>query len=125
MKEEELLRNENDNNSIGGTEDEGEEDEEVDDFGLKDIALGESKMRRSLNTVTVNKRSAITGRVRVYGSVAAGDKEDSLESDLDLDGEDDASDLDSEDEIELMNLANDDKKKQDSKTGQNDSDNDF
>jgi hypothetical protein len=32
-------------------------------------------------------------------------KDDSLDSDLDLEGDDDASDLDSEDEMELMNLT--------------------
>lgn len=144
MKQEEMLRTETENGSIdeigaADDDDDDEEEEETDDIGPpKDLGIGTGRMRRSMiNTVTVNKRSAATGRVRVFGSMAGGDKEDSLDSDLDLEGDEDASDLDSEDEMELMNLTNDDRKRASNpepfakkaantaNNGNNDSDNDF
>lgn len=51
----------------------------------------------------ISKRMA-TGKITVRGSIPATDQDDSLDSDLDLEGEE-GSDLDSEDELELMNLA--------------------
>jgi hypothetical protein len=97
----------------------------------------EKLKRPLLNTgsIDIKKRSATTGRVRMFGSILDGEKDDSLDSDLDLDqDDDDASDLDSEDEMELLNLTNtrkDDKKRitnednAKSVPNQNDSDNDF
>jgi len=53
----------------------------------------------------VSKRM-LTGKIRVRGAIPVTDKEDSLDSDLDLGEEgEEASDLDSEDELELINLA--------------------
>jgi len=111
---------------LDGNDDEGSD--EIDDN------LGpEKKTRRPMNTVTINKRSATTGRVRMFGSLLDEEKDDSLDSDLDLDEDDDASDLDSEDEMEIMNLTNNRKpepKKPNEDTQKpnnnpNDSDNDF
>ena len=47
----------------------------------------------------------LTGRIAVKGAMKSEERDDSLDSDIDLEGEEDASDLDSEDELELMNLA--------------------
>ncbi|CAG2118224.1 unnamed protein product [Medioppia subpectinata] len=131
MKQEELLRTETETGSvddiIDGNDDEGSD--EIDD----NLGPQKEKSRRAMNTVTVNKRSATTGRVRMFGSLLDEEKDDSLDSDLDLDEEDDASDLDSEDEMEIMNLTNNrkvDSKKLNEETqkpiaNSNDSDNDF
>lgn len=56
----------------------------------------------SKDQATAPPKRMLTGKITVHGSIPLND--DSLESDLDLDGEE-ASDLDSEDELELMNLA--------------------
>lgn len=128
MKEEEALRAED------GSEtdlDPGillglEEDEDDDDYGyggdgqshqnandltgLQNTPTGmEGIISRSLVnpslTTTGRETRTGTGKVRVFGDILAGDREDSLNSDLSLDA-DDQSELDSEDERELMNLDN-------------------
>lgn len=55
--------------------------------------------------LTASHRLLTTGRLAVQAPATSKDLDDSLDSDIDLEGEDDASDLDSEDELELMNLA--------------------
>lgn len=70
---------------------ESDEEEEDENVGNGD---GDGRERRML-----------TGRVTVQSAARPKEPDDSLDSDIDLDGEDDASDLDSEDELELMNLA--------------------
>ncbi|XP_074602634.1 clusterin-associated protein 1-like isoform X2 [Brevipalpus obovatus] len=126
MKEEEALRAED------GSEtdlDPGillglEEEEDDDDYGYG----GDVQSRQNANEMTglqntptgmdgIISRSLVnpaltttgretrtgTGKVRVFGDLLAGEREDSLNSDLSLDA-DDQSELDSEDERELMNL---------------------
>ncbi|XP_054162380.1 clusterin-associated protein 1 homolog [Oppia nitens] len=132
MKDEELLRNENEN--IDDLINDHQEDEDSDEIA-DNLGPEKEKSRRPMNTVTLNKRSATTGRVRMFGSLLDEEKENSLDSDLDLDEEDDGSDLDSEDEMEIMNLTNNKTLKSDVKksnedihkmiTNSNDSDNDF
>jgi clusterin-associated protein 1 len=72
-----------------------ESSQETDEDGSQ---LAEQKAIEKKN---LSKRM-LTGKITVHGSIPLND--DSMESDLDLEGEE-ASDLDSEDELELMNLA--------------------
>ena len=66
----------------------------------------------------------LTGKITVHGSIPTVDHEDSIGSDLDLEGEE-ASDLDSEDELELMNLAASRDKSAPNAVKKPDSDDDF
>jgi clusterin-associated protein 1 len=135
MKQEELLRTETETGSIDDLI-ANDDEEETDEMTNTNMANETEKLKRPLlNTGSIKKRSATTGRVRMFGSILDGEKDDSLDSDLDLDQDDDeASDLDSEDEMELLNLTNtrkDDKKRNANEDNaksipnQNDSDNDF
>ena len=103
MQQEELLLTENDTGSIDEADD--DEDEITDEVLNKNIAAEAMRGKRSMaSTVSVSRRNE-TGRPRVFGSVMNGDREDSMDSDLELEGEDDGSDLNSDDELELMNLT--------------------
>ena len=61
------------------------------------------KARNGTHTATVSRNIA-AGRIALQGSMNS-EQNDSLDSDIDLDGEDDASDLDSDDELELGDLS--------------------
>ena len=97
MKEEQMLAEDNDSSKVDNDDDGSLED------GEKHLMTNNSIARRATINTTTAKRSA-TGRVRAFGSVLSGEKEESLDSDFEIEG-DDASDLDSEDEMELMNLT--------------------
>lgn len=84
----------------GGISDSPKESDEEEDEKA-DVGNGDSDGRLA----GAVSRRMLTGRVAVQSAARPKEPDDSLDSDIDLDGEDDASDLDSEDELELMNLA--------------------
>lgn len=98
MKEEQMLVDGNENGKLDDDDVSGGED------GEGNMMANGIGRRGHINTTTA-KRSA-TGRARAFGSVLGSEKEESLDSDFDIEGED-ASDLgDSDlDDMELMNLA--------------------
>ncbi|XP_015787929.1 clusterin-associated protein 1-like [Tetranychus urticae] len=137
MRKEESLRAENESDAdldiginLGELEDDEDEEEDdddeddVDNFGesgkMSNNMVKNDRSHRAMINSTTAKRSE-TGRVRVFGSMIAGDRDDSLDSDLDLDGDDDPSELDSEDERELRNIKDINNRKGD----ETDDDNDF
>jgi len=119
MKEEEALRAEDGSETDLET---GillglEEDDEDEDYG-SDVRQSANEMTGVQNTtgmdgiisrglanpaITTGRETRMgTGKVRVFGDLLGEEREESLNSDLSLDA-DDQSELDSEDERELMN----------------------
>ena len=78
MKQDEMLRTETETGSVDDID--ANEDEATDQLG-DTLADGLTKpSRRPPQTVVVaNKRSAATGRVRMFGSIMDADKDDSLD----------------------------------------------
>ena len=90
-----------------------------------------NKQKDAASNDQSNQDRKRTSRIKVFGSTTADEKDDSFDDSFNLedneivqDDDDDNSDLDSEDELELMNLTNE---KNDAKKpiANNDSDNDF
>ena len=80
----------------------------------------ESDFGSKLKKLAVKNERSDTGKVRVLGNIETGETDESLDSDLDL-GDEDESELDSEDAREIM-IMKDVKNRQ---LEDNNSDNDF
>lgn len=92
MKEEQML--------VDGED--GKLDDELSEEGKVLAANGGGSRRAHINTTTA--KVPVPGRTRAFGSVLSSEKEESLDSDFEIEGED-ASDIDSDlDDEELMNL---------------------
>ncbi|KAI1291892.1 Clusterin-associated protein 1 [Halotydeus destructor] len=96
----------NDESGGSGNEDDNASSDDGKEPVVRTGSRDQKLTRRSTINTTTAKRSAATGRVRAFGSVlsSTGEKEESLDSDFELEGED-GSELDSEDEMELLNLT--------------------
>lgn len=105
MRDEENLRLNDDSSKefdaeINGYDEEDDNEESPAKVGLQ----SGNRAQRPLLTTSTSRRQASPSQAKIFGDVFGDDKDDSLDSDLSLGPDEDQSELDTEDERELMNI---------------------